>query len=110
MVKALVASFESHDRRIFWIAVSFLLLSLGLYIYFLSISVVAVVSRRSAEGQAVRLSASISILESQYVALDKRIDLSLAHQLGFNDVDVPTYLSKGGDEHSFSLRTDSSGQ
>ncbi len=110
MVKALVASFESNDRRIFWVAVGFLLLSLGLYIYFLSISVVSVVSRRTAEQQAVRLAASISMLESQYVALDKNIDLTLAHQLGFIDIDVPTYLSKNGDEHSFSLRTQVSDQ
>lgn len=108
MVKALVASFESNDRRIFWIAVGFLLFSLGLYVYFLSISVVSVVSRKSAQQQAVRLAASISMLESQYVALDKRIDLTLAHQLGFVDIDVPTYLSKNGDERSFSLRTESS--
>ena len=110
MVKALVASFESHDRRIFWIAVAFLLLSLGVYVYFLSISVVSVVSRRSAEQQAGRLAASISILESQYVALDKSIDLSLAHRLGFVDIEVPTYLSKNGDERSFSLRTQVSSQ
>ena len=68
MIKAVVAQFEIHDRRIFWIFAALLLLALGIYIYFLSIAVVAVVSRRSAEQQAVRLSASISILETQYVA------------------------------------------
>lgn len=110
MVKAMLASFESHDRRIFWITVSFLVVSLGLYAYFLSISVVSVVSRKSAQQQAVRLASSISILESQYVALDKSIDLTLAHSLGFVDIDVPTYLSKNGDGRTFSLRTQTGGQ
>ena len=74
------------------------------YVYFLSISVYAVVTRRSAEKETTVLSAKISLLESQYVALDKRINLDLAHAQGFVDVTIPRYISHEGTHDTLTLR------
>ena len=105
MVKAILSQFEEHDRRIFWLFASFLFISLFIYLYFLSISVFAVVARKSAELDSEKISANISVLESQYAILDKGIDLTLAHKLGFVDSPIPTYVSSVSDNKTFSLRT-----
>ncbi len=106
MVKEVFIHFEEHDRRIFWSVVFLLSISLAAYVYFLSISVYAVVTRKVAESRATSVSAHVSSLESQYVALDKRIDLALAHERGFADIAVPKYLSQGGPNKTLTLRTD----
>lgn len=104
MVKALLTQFAEHDRRIFWTLSTMAFVFLASYIYFLSISVYAVVSRRSAEAEASTLNAKIAQLESQYAVLDKNIDLAMAHDRGFVDITVPKYLFRDK-ETALSLRT-----
>lgn len=104
MVKSIIAQFEVHDRRIFWSILTCTGIALALYVYFLSVSVYAVVVRKQAESDSERLAARISILESQYVALDKKIDLDLAHQLGFIDISVPRYVSKADTQGTLTMR------
>jgi hypothetical protein len=104
MIKTLAAQFEEHDRRIFWTLSVLALVALASYLYFLSVSVFAVVSRRSAESEFRSLNARIAQLESTYASLDKEIDLALAHERGFVDIAVPQYLSLGKTENVLSLR------
>ena len=104
MFKTLAAHFEEHDRRIFWTLSVFVLGALAAYLYFLSISVFAVVARKSAEAQFRTLNAEISHLESTYASLDKEIDLAMAHDRVFVDIAVPQYLSLGKSETVLSLR------
>ena len=104
MVKVLLTQFEEHDRKIFWTLCTLVLVFLSLYVYFLSVSVYAVVSRKSAENTAGTLNARIAQLESEYAILDKHIDLALAHERGFVDIAVPKYLFRDKPESSLSLR------
>lgn len=110
MIRAALLHFEEHDRRIFWILAALLGAVLAAYIYFLGISVYAVIERKSAERQVGQMNAHISQLESKYVALDREIDLVLAKNRGFADVRVPQYVLRGEDKQTFTLRGDSHGE
>jgi hypothetical protein len=103
-VKSVLLNFAEQDRKIFWVFVVFFIISLALYIYFLGVSVVAVIERKGAEHHSAALTASIMTLESRYVALSKQIDLTLAHEHGFVDVVNPVYITANQGK-SFSLRT-----
>lgn len=105
MIKTVLSQFEEHDRRIFWGFIALLVMSLTVYVYFLSMSVFAVVERKGAESRSNKINSHMSMLESEYVTLDKHIDLALAHERGFADISVPKYLSTVAPEKSFSLRT-----
>ncbi len=105
MIKTVFLQFEEHDRRIFWGFAFALVMSIAVYVYFLSMSVFAVIERKGAETQSGKINSHMSLLESQYVTLDKHIDLALAHERGFADISVPKYLSVGSPEKTFSLRT-----
>lgn len=104
MVKAVLLTFNEHDRRIFWISAIFFICSLALYVYFLGISVFAVIERKGAEQRAAKLSASIMSLESRYVSLSGRIDLTLAKERGFQEVDAPTYIDARKTDGGLSVR------
>ena len=105
MIKTVLAQFEEHDRRIFWGFVALLVMSLAVYVYFLSMSVYAVVERKGAESHSNKINSHLSQLETEYVALDKQIDLALAHERGFADISVPKYLSTKSPEKTLSIRT-----
>ena len=105
MVKALLLQFEEHDRKIFWTLSMLLFVLLAFYIYFLSISVYSVVSRKNAEAETSSLNAHIAGLESTYAVLDKNISLALAHERGFIDITVPKYLSGEESQTALSLHT-----
>lgn len=107
MIKSLITQFEEYDRKIFWTLLVLTGLMMAAYLYFLSVSVYAVIGRRTAERDLDRLSAKISILESQYVSLDKRISLDLAHAQGFVDISVPRYISRSAARDTFTLRNGS---
>ncbi len=106
MFKSVLLQFEEHDRRIFWIFVAFFVCSLSLYIYFLGISIFAVIERKGAEQRSSVLTANIMSLESKYVMLNKQIDLTLARERGFVEVISPVYISGNArGEKTLSLRT-----
>jgi len=110
MISAALLHFKEHDRRIFWVLASLLGAVLAAYIYFLGISVYAVIERKTAEKELGQMNARISQLESTYVALDREIDLVLARERGFADVRVPQYVLRGGEKQTFTLRGDSHSQ
>ncbi len=110
MVKSVLLQFEEHDRRIFWIFVAFFIFSLSLYIYFLGVSVFAVIERKGAEQRSASLTANIMSLESRYVTMSKKIDLALAHERGFVEVAAPLYVNGGQKGDTLTLRTSRDGQ
>lgn len=109
-MKSVLLQFEENDRRIFWVSILFFICSLSLYIYFLGVSVFAVIERKGAERQFSTLTASISNLESKYVVLDRKINLALAHDRGFVDISVPQYVASDATEKTFTLRTEQSSE
>ena len=107
---AMRAHLENNDRRIFWAFAALLCLSFILYVSFVFLSVHSVIARKSAESESNRITARISSLESQYVSLDKHIDLALAHHSGYADVVDPIYISKESARAVFTMRSDEAGR
>lgn len=106
MLRALLQHIEGNDRRIFWILLALLGVVLFAYIYFLGASVYSVIARKEFERESAQLVAKISILESEYVQLDKAVSLELAHANGFVDIAVPRYISREDTGSTFTLRTE----
>lgn len=105
MVKTVLYQFEEHDRRIFWISAVFFIFSLSLYIYFLGVSVFAVIARKGAEQRSASITANVMTLESRYVAMSKKIDLAMAREHGFTEVIAPLYVNGGAKGETLSLRS-----
>ena len=105
MVRSVLLQFEEHERRILWIFVAFFIFSLSLYIYFLGVSVFAVIERKGAEQRAASLTANIMSLESRYVTMSKRIDLALAHERGFVEITTPVYVSASKKGETLTIRS-----
>lgn len=103
MFNNIILQFEEHDRRIFWILGGLLALVLASYVYFLGVSVYAVIARKQAQLYTGKINSQISQLESQYVALDRNINLALAHERGFSDISVPRYVSPEAPQKTFTL-------
>lgn len=57
-----------------------------LYIFSLGNMVFNIVERRSLEAQARALSGEVGNLELQYLSASEKIDLNLAHSLGFKEI------------------------
>ncbi len=104
MLKTVAAQFEEHDRRIFWVLFGVLGFCVAAYLYFLSVSVYAVVARKYAEQQTEKTNTRLSALESQYVDLDRNLNLSFAYTQGFVDVAVPRYVSREQAPRTLTLR------
>lgn len=110
MVKSVLLQFEEHDRRIFWIFVVFFVFSLSLYIYFLGVSVFAVIERKGAEQRSASITANVMSLESRYVEMSKKIDLALAHERGFVEITAPVYINGTQKGETLTIRTTRDGQ
>ncbi len=104
MQRTLTQHFEEYDRRIFWTVCWCTAFTIFLYIYFLGTSVYSVIARKQAEVNVANLTSRISQLESEYVLLDKKINLDLAHTKGYIDVAVPRYVSRATSHDTFTLR------
>lgn len=103
MTKAIFIQFTRHDRKIFWIIASLGLAAIAAHVYFISISVFAVVGRKEAEIASGRAGARVAELESTYARLYAGIDQELAHREGFLPVAAPRYITTETDESGFSL-------
>ena len=106
MVNSLLLHFEEYDRRIFCVLVTLSSIAVIAYLYFLSISVYSVIGRRSADKEISNITINISLLESQYVAVDNKISLELAHTKGFYDISVPRFISRDGSHDTLTLRSE----
>jgi len=76
-------TFNNIEKNIFTLLVVGIFLSIFLYVYFISTSVVNVVQRKSIEIETQMLSSNVGELESEYISLSKNITLSYASSLGF---------------------------
>jgi cell division protein FtsL len=80
------------ERRLFFIAASFLLLAFVAYVYFLSESVVYVVMRKQTDQEIATVNSHVSDLESQYIAAQHGISAELASKDGFVETDQKTFI------------------
>ncbi len=86
---------EIGDRKnIFWFLTLGVVISLGLYVYFVSQTVLSAVERQRAEKSISNLENSLEKLEAKYFDLKARITADLAQAKGFTNVSSATYISR----------------
>lgn len=104
MTSTVLAKFEAYDRKIFWVVAGVGALALFAYVYFVSISVFAVVGRKEAEMQVGSSGGRVAELESEYATLDRSVDPALAQLQGFHEIIDPRYVSRDKAQGTLSLR------
>lgn len=80
-----ITTFNNIEKNMFTILTAGIFLSMFLYVYFISTSVVNVVQRKSIEVETQMLSSGVGELESEYISLSKNITPEYARSIGFND-------------------------
>lgn len=99
---------EIRDRKnIFWFLTAGVVVSLGLYVYFVSHTVYNVVARQRAEKSITALQSGIETLDANYFALKSQVTSALAEAKGFTDISsVTAYVSRVGTGKSLSLNNE----
>jgi hypothetical protein len=89
-----ILSFHNFEERTFFFLVSLIVLSVSLYIFFVSATILRVVDRTAAQSEAKILDTKISELESDYMAFGAAIDLPTAKTLGYEEIAKVDYVSR----------------
>lgn len=92
--KSQVATIE---QKMVWSGSATLILLFGLYGYFLSGTVLHVVSQKNLADRRTAVVAEVSDLEYQYTSLSSGLDLAYAQSLGFQRVESPRYTKQAND-------------
>ena len=71
------------EQRLFFSALSLLLLLFSLYIYFISVSVIHVVARKELEREIAQVHSRIGDLESAYITAKQAVAPTTIAQYGF---------------------------
>jgi hypothetical protein len=71
------------ERNFFFVALSFFLTLFGLYIYFISASVIHVIARKEIDQKIARVNSHIGEFESTYIAAKQAITPDTIAQYGF---------------------------
>lgn len=70
-------------KRLFFMALSTLFIFFGMYVYFVSASVVQVIARKEVEREIVKVNSHIGDLESDYINAKKAITADTLARHGF---------------------------
>lgn len=86
----------SYERRaqIFWLMISIIVCLAGVYCYAAMAIAHHVAERQDLEREITTLTVEQGDLEFTYLALQNKIDLSMAYQYGFQEVSKPVYVSR----------------
>lgn len=87
-------SFHNFEERAFYALLLLIVLSVSLYLYFVSTTILRVMDRTVALGEAKVLDTKISQLESEYMASGATIDLPVAKNSGYEEIAKIDYVSR----------------
>lgn len=87
-------SLHNFNETAFFLLSSLIVVSISLYLYFISATILRVVDRTSALAEVKVLDTKISELESEYMAFGGGIDLSKAKTLGYEEIAKVDYVSR----------------
>ena len=83
-----------QTQRLFYIVASLFLILFGLYVYFVSASVVHVIARKEVDKEIAQVNSHISDLESQYINAKQAIDPGSVRHYGFVAAPKKVYIVK----------------
>jgi hypothetical protein len=85
------------ESRLFYSALTALMVVICLYIYFVSSSVASVVMRKEADANISELSTKVSELEAEYIEKQHSVSNDIAVQKGFVAADAKIFIDTTGD-------------
>ena len=88
---------EHHFERVLWrtMTVATLLL-VGLYMYFVCVSILNVIATKDANVESGRLANAVAALERDYFALAEAVDPAIALRLGLAPIKNTVYVHRPG--------------
>ncbi len=89
-----VAKIQHQRHLITVLCMSFLVLSVVAYMYFLSLSVVHVVMRKETLQEIQQLRSEIAFLESAYIEANHRISQRAADIPGFSSIEEKVFINR----------------
>lgn len=92
-----VASLEK-EKAIFWAMLAGIVLCASFYMYFINATVHNTVTRQNLEVESGVLALEIGKSEFAYIAKRNTITVDLAYNMGFKDVSVKKYVTRGSSD------------
>ena len=94
MITKVHNSLYEKERMWFFVALTCLLISAALYMYFLSASVVHVVMRKEVDKEISSLSSSVGSLEAEYIEKQHSVSEDIASLRGFKKTSDTIYIDR----------------
>ena len=91
-IKNKISGIKYSERKAFWYLALIAIVFSGSYIYFVNGAIINVVERQKIEKEITSINSRINDLESSYISLNNKINLDLAHSLGFVKVAKEKYV------------------
>lgn len=100
MTEKIISIVESleKERAIFWSIIIAFILCAGFYIYFINATVHNTITRQNLESEASTLALEIGKSEFAYIAKRNTVTMDLAYDMGFKDVSVKKYVTRGSSD------------
>ena len=93
-MKKNTAQIHIFEKRIVISLLTLIALLVGMYIFFVSSSIVNALVREEIEQKITATYSHMSDLESKYLAQQNTITLQLAYELGFSDIKNKTFVTR----------------
>ena len=104
MIKTAVLKISNIEKgTIFWVLIVVLSLLLGLYIYFVTQTILNTASYEIIEQKITTLDSDISELEFKHLSLKRDVNLSLAKALGYIETSDVKFINKSTSSKTLSL-------
>lgn len=88
------STIRTAECKLFWLFSTLIVIFIGLYIYFVSSSIVNVVLREEIEVEVQEAHTRLSELETHYLSLKDGIDYELALSIGFTNVTDKQFVTR----------------
>ncbi len=96
---------DNFERKLFFALASILLILFASYVYFLGSITFNIVERNSLNVEIRNLSSAIGDMETKYLSLSNKVDLSLAGSLGFKEAKNTQFVSREPLARNLSFRS-----
>jgi hypothetical protein len=84
----------AEEKATYWVLAAVLVVSFGIYVYFVNQTIWNVVQRQRLETQMTGLNNRLSELEFKYISMENDVTIDKAYALGFKDVNEPKFVSR----------------
>ncbi len=94
LLKKQISNVSTHQRKIFYVLVSLIVIASSFYGFFVKQTIMDVVEREKIQKEARTITSDIGDLESEYIAEKGKITLEFAYAQGFRDALDTHYITR----------------